>query len=177
MKRRSDRHQTLPACARRYHRQGLHPAQRQQRLVTGDEQSGAGRQGTGHDAVVGRVADAQIDNGTGIRHLFESTKHLKHFVAGRRGQTQLRARDAPQFGQYRFANQQLVLDGHHLEKVRALARFSRPYQLPSCSMTRSFVLKGGLLRYPVVLGELDRPTAEVADRILRGAPPATLPMQ
>lgn len=54
---------------------------------------------------------------------------------------------------------------------------ARQHQMPSCSMSRAFVVQGGLLAYIPGPGEIDRLAAETADRILRGAAPATLPVQ
>lgn len=54
---------------------------------------------------------------------------------------------------------------------------AQQHRLPSSSMARSFVAQGGLLAYTVAPGEVERLGAELADRILRGASPATLPVQ
>lgn len=49
--------------------------------------------------------------------------------------------------------------------------------LPSCSFVRSFVEQGGLLAYANDLEEIARLVVDTADRILRGASPAQLPVQ
>jgi putative tryptophan/tyrosine transport system substrate-binding protein len=49
--------------------------------------------------------------------------------------------------------------------------------LPSCSFVRGFVEQGGLLAYAADQRETARLAADMADRILRGASPAQLPVQ
>jgi len=49
--------------------------------------------------------------------------------------------------------------------------------LPSCSFTRGFFESGGLVAYAPDLRETARLAADQAERILRGAPPAQLPVQ
>jgi putative tryptophan/tyrosine transport system substrate-binding protein len=51
------------------------------------------------------------------------------------------------------------------------------HRLPSCSFVRSFAEQGGLLAYAPDLRETARLAADIADRILRGASPAQLPVQ
>lgn len=51
------------------------------------------------------------------------------------------------------------------------------YRLPSCSFTRGFVEGGGLVAYAPDLRETARLATDQADRILRGALPAQLPVQ
>ncbi len=48
---------------------------------------------------------------------------------------------------------------------------------PSASFVRSFVEQGGLLSYANDLTEIARLVTDMADRVLRGASPATLPVQ
>jgi putative ABC transport system substrate-binding protein len=50
-------------------------------------------------------------------------------------------------------------------------------RLPSASFVRSFVEQGGLLAYANDLAEIARLVIDTIDRILRGASPATLPVQ
>jgi len=49
--------------------------------------------------------------------------------------------------------------------------------LPSGSFVRSFVEQGGLLGYANDVAEIARLVVDMVDRILRGASPATLPVQ
>ena len=51
------------------------------------------------------------------------------------------------------------------------------FGLPSCSFTRGFVEGGGLVAYAPDVRETARMAADQADRILRGAQPAQLPVQ
>jgi putative ABC transport system substrate-binding protein len=51
------------------------------------------------------------------------------------------------------------------------------FGLPSCSFTRGFVEAGGLVAYAPDARETVRMAADQADRILRGAQPAQLPVQ
>ncbi|MEO7852680.1 MAG: ABC transporter substrate-binding protein [Rubrivivax sp.] len=60
---------------------------------------------------------------------------------------------------------------------RPAADLALQHGLPSCSFVRSFVEQGGLLAYANDLAEIARLVTDMADRILRGASPAQLPVQ
>ncbi|MEO6626207.1 MAG: ABC transporter substrate-binding protein [Burkholderiaceae bacterium] len=57
------------------------------------------------------------------------------------------------------------------------AELALQHRLPSGSFVRSFVEQGGLLGYANDLAEVARLVVETVDRILRGAAPATMPVQ
>jgi putative ABC transport system substrate-binding protein len=80
-----------------------------------------------------------------------------------------------------------VFDGWRHDRVDALfvqpslpgkpaADLALQYRLPACSFVRSFVQQGGLLAYANNLAEIARRVVDTADRILRGAAPAELPV-
>ena len=60
---------------------------------------------------------------------------------------------------------------------RPAAELAQQQRLPSASFVRSFVEQGGLLGYANDLAEIARLVVDAVDRILRGASPATLPVQ
>jgi putative tryptophan/tyrosine transport system substrate-binding protein len=60
---------------------------------------------------------------------------------------------------------------------QAAADLALQHALPSCSFVRSFAEQGGLLAYANDLAEIARLVVDTVDRILRGASPATLPVQ
>lgn len=60
---------------------------------------------------------------------------------------------------------------------RTAAELALQQRLPSCSFVRGFVEQGGLLGYANDLAEIARLVIDIADRILRGAAPAHLPVQ
>ena len=57
------------------------------------------------------------------------------------------------------------------------AELALQHRLPSGSFVRSFVEQGGLLGYANDVAEIARLVVDMVDRILRGASPATLPVQ
>src|SRR5262245_36739440 len=62
------------------------------------------------------------------------------------------------------------------ERVR-VAELTHEHRLPTMCSTREFVEAGGLLSYSVRLSEQFRRAALFVDKILRGASPATLPVE
>lgn len=60
---------------------------------------------------------------------------------------------------------------------KAAVDLALQWRLPSCSFVRSFVEQGGLIGYVNDLAEIARLVIDYADRILRGAAPAQLPVQ
>jgi len=60
---------------------------------------------------------------------------------------------------------------------KAAAELALQHNLPSASFVRGFVEQGGLLAYSNDLVEVARLVVDTVDRILRGASPATLPVQ
>ncbi|MEO6623862.1 MAG: ABC transporter substrate-binding protein [Burkholderiaceae bacterium] len=60
---------------------------------------------------------------------------------------------------------------------RPAADLALQHGLPSCSFVRSFVEQGGLLGYANDLAEIARLVTDMADRVLRGALPANMPVQ
>jgi putative tryptophan/tyrosine transport system substrate-binding protein len=81
-----------------------------------------------------------------------------------------------------------VFDGWRRQRVEAVfvqpslpgqaaADLALQHALPSTSFVRSFVEQGGLLAYANDLAEIARRVVDTVDRILRGASPATLPVQ
>jgi putative tryptophan/tyrosine transport system substrate-binding protein len=62
----------------------------------------------------------------------------------------------------------------NLARINALALAAR---LPSVSGYREFVKAGGLMSYGAYFPDLFRRTAEVVDKILRGAKPANIPVE
>jgi putative ABC transport system substrate-binding protein len=81
-----------------------------------------------------------------------------------------------------------VFDGWRRQRVEAVfvqpslpgkpaADLALQHALPSCSFVRIFVEQGGLLGYANDVAEIARLVVDTVDRILRGASPATLPVQ
>jgi putative ABC transport system substrate-binding protein len=81
-----------------------------------------------------------------------------------------------------------VFDGWRRQRVEAVfvqpslpgkpaADLALQHALPSCSFVRIFVEQGGLLGYANDVAEIARLVVDTIDRILRGASPATLPVQ
>jgi putative tryptophan/tyrosine transport system substrate-binding protein len=62
----------------------------------------------------------------------------------------------------------------HLKRI---TDFARKQRLPTASYVRALVDEGGLLSYGPNIGDLVRRTASYADRILKGARPADLPVE
>jgi putative ABC transport system substrate-binding protein len=62
----------------------------------------------------------------------------------------------------------------HFQEVAALARANR---LPGISVYRQFAVEGGLISYGPDIPDIFRRSAAYVDRILKGANPATLPVQ
>ena len=60
---------------------------------------------------------------------------------------------------------------------RPAAELALQQRLPSASFVPGFVVQGGLLAYANDLAEIARLVVDTVDRILRGASPATLPVQ
>lgn len=60
---------------------------------------------------------------------------------------------------------------------RRIVEFAAQHRLPSIYYTREFVEAGGLMSYGVDLADLYRRAAVYVDRILKGADPATLPVE
>jgi putative tryptophan/tyrosine transport system substrate-binding protein len=62
----------------------------------------------------------------------------------------------------------------HFQEVAALAQANR---LPGISVYRQFAVEGGLMSYGPDIADIFRRSAAYVDRILKGATPATLPVQ
>ena len=61
--------------------------------------------------------------------------------------------------------------------LRRITDFARKHRLPTGSYVRTLVDEGGLLSYGPNIGDLVRRTASYADKILKGARPADLPVE
>ena len=61
--------------------------------------------------------------------------------------------------------------------LRPAIELAQQHGLPSCSFVRVFVELGGLLAYANDVAEVARLATDMAERILRGASPAQLPVQ
>jgi putative ABC transport system substrate-binding protein len=62
----------------------------------------------------------------------------------------------------------------HLKRI---TDFARKHRIPTASYVRALVDEGGLLSYGANLGDLVRRAASYADKILKGARPADLPVE
>ena len=60
---------------------------------------------------------------------------------------------------------------------RRVVDLAREHRLPAMYSTREFILEGGLMSYSARLTEQFRNAARYVDKILRGAAPATLPVE
>ena len=70
-----------------------------------------------------------------------------------------------------------VVDGATEMRVGEIAAFALRQRLPTLGVSPSMVLAGGLLYYGADVREVLARTASFVDRILRGADPATLPVE
>ena len=61
--------------------------------------------------------------------------------------------------------------------LREAAALARQYRLPAISIYRPFAADGGLMSYGPDSTEIFRRSASYVDRILKGTPPAELPVQ
>ncbi|HJQ56405.1 MAG TPA: ABC transporter substrate-binding protein [Vineibacter sp.] len=71
----------------------------------------------------------------------------------------------------------VTFDGHYLAHRETVARAALRHRLPAIYGVSEFVAGGGLMSYSAKIADLSRRAADFADRILRGADPATLPVE
>ena len=64
-----------------------------------------------------------------------------------------------------------------VRQAREAAALARQYRLPAISIYRPFAADGGLMSYGPDSTEIFRRSASYVDRILKGTPPAELPVQ
>jgi len=71
----------------------------------------------------------------------------------------------------------VISDNFFQTQVRRIVQFAVKLNLPGMFDTRDFVEAGGLMSYGADLGDLYRRAAGFADKILKGAKPADLPVE
>ena len=71
----------------------------------------------------------------------------------------------------------VTFDGQYVAHREAIARTALRHRMPAVYGLPEFVASGGLMSYSANTNELSRRAADFADRILRGADPATLPIE
>jgi len=71
----------------------------------------------------------------------------------------------------------VTFDGQYLAHREAMARSALRHRLPAIYGLPEFVVDGGLMSYSARIADLSRRAADFADRILRGANPASLPIE
>jgi ABC-type uncharacterized transport system substrate-binding protein len=71
----------------------------------------------------------------------------------------------------------ISLDGPYFNRRQSIVDAAMRHRVPAIYGARNFVSDGGLMSYSAHVASLSRRAADFADRILRGADPATLPIE
>jgi putative tryptophan/tyrosine transport system substrate-binding protein len=85
--------------------------------------------------------------------------------------------DPKLFAEWAQIDEHLRRDPFLFTERQRVAELAREHRLPTMCSTREFAEAGGLMSYAAGLSEQFRRAAIYVDKILRGASPATLPVE